>query len=260
MGLEKHKWDAQVGDVAALAPFPLVLSKAAWQELKALSLALAQETVRLEMELLRRPDLHARMDCPRSSQKRSVATRCGTDSGGRTGHALRFPPDDAGMAGLRGEQRCMRWVYGVLAFPRSSWPRRTRAGLVCGDPGAAWTNAIAAAVHRGGLVVLLSAPGWVEDLQVVAHLAARLRQNGVAAQLASPHHLRWAEGRARIESQFLTARSRRWCDSTRPNGFVDLPCQSAWMPLFRGGLTPVSNPGCAAFTESKRLPLVWSEP
>ncbi len=26
MALEHHKWDAQVGDVAALAPFPVVLS------------------------------------------------------------------------------------------------------------------------------------------------------------------------------------------------------------------------------------------
>ena len=46
MALEHQKWDAQVGDVAALAPFPVVLSRAAWQELQSLSTALARETLR----------------------------------------------------------------------------------------------------------------------------------------------------------------------------------------------------------------------
>jgi hypothetical protein len=61
MALDHHKWDAQVGDVAALAPFPLVLSKAAWRELHSLSTALARETVAIECELLDRPDRHARL-------------------------------------------------------------------------------------------------------------------------------------------------------------------------------------------------------
>jgi hypothetical protein len=135
----------------------------------------------------------------------------------------------------------------------------TGAGVVCGDAGAAWTGAIAAAVPRDGLVVLLSAPGWVEDVQVVAHLAARLRANGVVAQLASPHHLRWADGRAQIHSEFRTAPVDAVVRFYQAEWIVDLPCQNAWMPLFRGGLTPVSNPGCVAFTESKRLPVVWSE-
>ena len=30
------------------------------------------------------------------------------------------------------------------------------------------------------------------------------------------------------------------------------------MGLFKGGLTPVANPGSAVLTESKRLPLLWS--
>src|ERR1700744_726618 len=31
--LEGYKWDAQVGDVATLAPFPLVMKKAVWNRL-----------------------------------------------------------------------------------------------------------------------------------------------------------------------------------------------------------------------------------
>ena len=82
---------------------------------------------------------------------------------------------------------------------------RAGDGSPCGDAGAAWTDAVASCVSAGGLVVLLSAPGWVEDMQVVAHLAARLRARGLEALLASPHHLRWVDGRARIDSDFRSA-------------------------------------------------------
>ena len=61
LALEHHKWDAQVGDVAALAPFPLVLSRDAWRQLQSLATALARETIGLEHELADRPDLYARL-------------------------------------------------------------------------------------------------------------------------------------------------------------------------------------------------------
>jgi hypothetical protein len=38
-----------------------------------------------------------------------------------------------------------------------------------------------------------------------------------------------------------------------------LHCRAAWAPLFRGGHTPVANPGSAALAESKRLPLVFED-
>jgi hypothetical protein len=61
LALEHHKWDAQVGDVAALASFPLILSRATWRELASTAGALARETVAIEDELARRPALHARL-------------------------------------------------------------------------------------------------------------------------------------------------------------------------------------------------------
>jgi hypothetical protein len=100
---------------------------------------------------------------------------------------------------------------------------------------------------------------WVEDTQVVVHLAARLRARGLEAVLASPHHLRWVDGRARIDSDFRSAAVDAVIRFYQVEWIVDLPCTRSWMPLFRGGRTPVTNPGCVALTETKRLPLVWSE-
>jgi hypothetical protein len=258
MALEHHKWDAQVGDVAALAPFPLVLSKAAWKELECLAATLARETVGLEKELANRPDLHARIGLSPQLAR-----------------ALRSHPDAAPTPAAA---RIMRFDFHPTAegwrvsevnsdvcggFTESShfselMAEATGAGAACGDPAAAWADAIVALAPRG-LVVLLSAPGWVEDAQVVAHLAARVRARGVAAQLASPHHLRWVDGHARIESDFRSADVDAILRFYQVEWIVQLPCVHAWMPLFRGGHTPVSNPGCVAFTESKRLPIVWSE-
>jgi hypothetical protein len=59
------------------------------------------------------------------------------------------------------------------------------------------------------VVALLSAPFYVEDQQVVSHLAAHLRARGLVARLVAPHQLRWAEGRASVE----TARYREPVDA-----------------------------------------------
>jgi hypothetical protein len=259
MALDHHKWDAQVGDVAALAPFPLVLTKVAWDELRSCAVGLARETVAIERELARRSDLYARIGLSP-----------------RLARALRF---SANVAPTPAAARIMRFDFHPTAegwrvsevnsdvcggFTESSrfaelMAEGTGAGETCGDAAAAWMDAVAIGLAPNGLVVLLSAPGWVEDAQVVAHLAARLRDRRLRAQVASPHHLRWIGGRAQIESDFQCADVDAIVRFYQVEWIVELPHADGWMPLFQGGQTPVSNPGCVAFTESKRLPLVWSE-
>jgi hypothetical protein len=65
MALDHHKWDAQVGDVAALAPFPIVVRRAAWEDLCRLAGARAAETSAVEAELVIRPELHRVLGIPR---------------------------------------------------------------------------------------------------------------------------------------------------------------------------------------------------
>jgi glutathionylspermidine synthase len=259
MALDHHKWDAQVGDVAALAPFPVVLSKATWYELQSLSTALAHETLGIERELMGRPDLHARLGLsPRLVRAlRSHPEASATPAAARimrfdfhpTAEGWRVSEVNSDVCG--GFTESSRFAE-LMALGAGD-------GIACGDAGAAWTDAVASCVSAGGLVVLLSAPGWVEDTQVVAHLAARLRTRGLEALLASPHHLRWVDGRARIDSDFRSAAVDAVIRFYQVEWIVDLPCTQSWMPLFQGGRTPVTNPGCVALTETKRLPLVWSE-
>jgi hypothetical protein len=50
-----------------------------------------------------------------------------------------------------------------------------------GNPAEVWTQALAATAGQVGVIGLLSAPGYMEDHQVVAYLAARLRECGAGA-------------------------------------------------------------------------------
>ncbi len=58
------KWDPQVEDVSTVAPFPLALTREAWNEIAALAERLAAETLAAEEELLRRPELHRELGLP----------------------------------------------------------------------------------------------------------------------------------------------------------------------------------------------------
>jgi hypothetical protein len=114
------------------------------------------------------------------------------------------------------------------------------------------------AAAEGGAVALLCASGFMEDQQVVAHLAAELGKRGQAARLVSLAQLRWSNGRAEVLGagahggplgaifRFYQA---EWLAGCRN--------RAQWEPLFVGGRTPVANPGMGVLSESKRLPLLW---
>jgi len=62
--LEGCKWDAQVGDTTALAPFPLILRANTAQQLATWAEALSAEAFTAEEEILRRPQLLSELGLP----------------------------------------------------------------------------------------------------------------------------------------------------------------------------------------------------
>jgi glutathionylspermidine synthase len=97
----------------------------------------------------------------------------------------------------------------------------------------------------------------MEDHQVMAYLAARLRECGIRAEVIAVSHLRWENGNARIENRWCNAPVSAIVRFYQVEWLARLSRSITWRPLFVGGRTPVTNPGTAALTESKRLPLVW---
>jgi hypothetical protein len=132
-----------------------------------------------------------------------------------------------------------------------------------GLPGPAFADALALVAARSGekhrRAGLISAAGFMEDLQVVSYLGRLLNARGVEPHLINPSHLRFDSGRACV--------SDGWGPSEL--SFVVRFHQAEWLSrrrhaavapyLLGGGRTPVVNPGRAMLSESKRFPLVWDD-
>ena len=116
MMLEGCKWDPQVGDVATLAPFPIVLPAVVAGALARLAERLAAEVLAAEHMLADRPDCLRMLGLPRAI-RRALAHPGRADPGGGPGHPVRLPPDRRGMADLRGQRRRARRLYRVVAVP-----------------------------------------------------------------------------------------------------------------------------------------------
>src|SRR5436190_17887008 len=68
--LEGCKWDPQVGDVATLAPFPLLMPRREWEKLERWSEQLTAEALAAETEILRvQPDLLRLLGLPGAVRK-----------------------------------------------------------------------------------------------------------------------------------------------------------------------------------------------
>jgi glutathionylspermidine synthase len=255
MELSHFKWDAQIGDETTLAPFPLLVAPATWDELAAAAESLARETVAVEQELLSRPELHGVIALPRplrallgrGAEPTPAAARIlrfdfhWTTDGWRVSEVNSDVPGGFTEAG-----NFTRLVAAEVPGARSA-----------GDPTAAIIDALAGASSEHGAVALLSATGYLEDHQIIAHLAHHLRDRGLTAHLISPHHLRFRDGRAHLETSWHAGPVDAIVRFYQAEWLAHLPRDVAWQPLFVGGRTPVANPGVAALTESKRLPLVW---
>jgi hypothetical protein len=129
-----------------------------------------------------------------------------------------------------------------------------------GDPAGALADAFITAMGRPGLVGLLSATGYMEDHQVVAFLARVLAQRGYATVRAHPRQVIWNQGYAAVVD---ATRTLRPLDALvrfyQGEWLADWPVRQGWPCFFRGGTTPVCNPGTALVIESKRFPLIWDQ-
>jgi len=81
--LDGCKWDAQVGDITALAPFPLVMKRDRWNELASHAERLAAEAAAAELEIVLRPELLRLLGLPPALLKTMMAHETLTPAAGR---------------------------------------------------------------------------------------------------------------------------------------------------------------------------------
>jgi glutathionylspermidine synthase len=253
------KWDVQMEDVCALSPVPIVLRRQAWREVSRLAERLAAETLAAEAELRRWPRLHRRLGLPTRALKELA-------------RAARTEPADAGVRVIRFDFHFTTDGWRVSeantdvpggyceAAALTRAVGRWYPDLVpTGDPARALAEGIRRQTLDGAPVALVHATAFTDDRQVMVHLARELKRAGVSAELLSPDHLAWRDGRA-----FIRANWRQG-----PAGFVFRFFPAEWLPnlrrgcgwrhFFHGAATPLANPGAALLTQSKRFPLVWAD-
>jgi glutathionylspermidine synthase len=250
--LHSCKWDPQVGDIQTLARFPLIMPAPQWRQISALAEQLADELMTAEAELLRRPDLHRALALPRGI--RAVLKHAGhsvpTPAAARV---LRFDFHwtDQGWKISEVNSDVPGGYCEASDLPRLMVPHYDGT-QVAGDAGAELTAAIAARTLAGLPAGLLVAPGYMEDRQVLSYLYKQLTGRGIECVWISAASLHWLDGFA-------------WTQIGEKQiqlGSIVRFYQAEWLrarrvpQLFVSGKTPVCNPGFAALTESKRLPIV----
>jgi hypothetical protein len=250
---DHQKWDPQVGDVSVLAPYPLVLPRREYDRLALAAEALAAELAAAEHELLGRPDLLRRLGLVWSARRlfgRDVS-RGGvrvvrfdfhpTSEGWRVSEANTDVPGGYVEAG------------GFTALMAEHFP-----GLEAPpEPARELARALRRLLRLGARVALVHATAYVDDRQVMIHIARRLEREGLAPLLVSPADLVWARGRARVAAGPSAGSVDALLRFFPAEWLPHLPRRCGWRCFFRRGLTPATNPASSLLTQSKRFPLVW---
>jgi glutathionylspermidine synthase len=248
--LEGCKWDPQVGDVGTLANFPLFVSRCVYDQLADWAEQLSAETFAAEQEIaLKRPQLLKHLGLPRGVRRALTADAPLAQTAARvirfdfhyTTDGWRISEANTDVPGGFTEATFYTELM-AEHFPDADIP---------GQPALDWANAIAGI---GEVVVLLAAPGYMEDLQIMAYLGRLLRQRGCTTWLCNPRQLTWQNGTASFNGKRVGALVRFY----QGEWLARLRRRYGWENFFRGAITPFANPGVAVISESKRFPLIWS--
>src|SRR6185369_11870004 len=198
-----------------------------------------------------RPELHSRLGLPR--QLRAALDPRRGELCRKVSRVMRYDFHLTGDGWRISE--CNADVPGgyaeASAFPALMAPHYHHC-VPAGDPGAAWASCIASAAGAEH-VALLSAPGFMEDHQVIRYLAKRLQQLGVVTHCLQPAQIDWSSGVAFFQRKELGALVRFY----QAEWLTKLPRAARWRHYFRGARTPIFNPGSCITIESKRFPLTW---
>jgi hypothetical protein len=249
--LRFQKWDTQVGDISVLCEHALVLPASEWKYLCESAEALATEIEQMEALALGTPGHLAEIGVPRAIRK--ILERGAGRPAPTAARNMRFDfhPTATGWS-----------VSEVNTDVPGGWREGTTlphlyrpfcSGLDCAEsPLAAWGDSIASLKPHH--VALLSAPGYLEDQQVLRTFRGELESRQIPSTLIqTPAALDWSRsGGCRLAgagtevSAVVRFYQLEW--------LCALPASTGWRELLTSPIT--LNPTVSAISESKRFPLL----
>lgn len=293
MIFEAGKWDPQHAEGGALAPYALAMDAAEWGQLAALAESMAEELLAAESALLGRPDLWKALDLPGSFVRglRRGAERCprrdARSSGPRGVSGPQAGPPGPRVVRFDFHPTVDGWRISEAntdvpgGFIEAAWlPRLVlRLGLgsglrSCGEPGKALAEALAEALARAivpdalgalpapearpgpAVVAMLHATAYVDDRQVMEHLAGELEVAGLSPVLAAPDAVSThASGALRLRQG-----DRAWPVAAvvrfYPGEWLGLLPHGTGWPALAAAELPQCNPPSSLLIQSKRVPLL----
>ncbi len=268
--LEGCKWDPQVGDMETLTPFPLIMQRNRWRELAGYAEQLSAEAAAAEIEVAARPELTRKLGLPRPLVAVLSSPFPPTPAAGRV-MRFDFHPTTEGWRISEANSDVPGGFTEASHFTQlvaKHFPNLEPAG----DPAAAWCDALTCSrgsklrsedpgsgEAQNSKIALVSAPGYMEDHQVIAFLARQLRERDCNAFLARPEQIIWRDHSAHLETGWHRGPLDAVIRFYQAEWLSRLPTSIGWHNFFRNGNTPVANPALAVISESKRFPLVWDE-
>jgi len=255
--LEGCKWDPQVGDIDTLADFPLILRRVEWTRLASLSEQLAVETLNAELEIVSRATLLDKLGLPRRVLAALRTNAVLTPAAVRTMRFdFHFTTEGWRISEVNSD---VPGGFTEASFFTKMMAQHFPSLCAAGNPANAWADAIAETAGGAGKVGLLSAPGYMEDHQIMAYLARHLRQRRCETHLANPRQITWRDGHACLDTEWFRGSLDVVVRFYQGEWLAALPKSCGWRHFFRGSRTPMANPGLAVISESKRFPLVWDQ-
>ena len=258
--LYHSKWDTQVRDVNVLFEQPLVLPLREWQKLCNIAEQLAAETIALESIIL--------------GERSGALSSLGVPAGAR--EVLGSDTQSRSVVNVR-RTRNMRFdfhpiksgwcVSEVNSDVPGGWSESTFFPLLykpyyndldCPPlPLQAWGDAVQA-LAPSGKVILMSAPGYLEDEQVVRTFVTELQRRRIPNRMIkTPAALHWSDhhGCTLSTGERVSVIVRFY----QIEWLLALPERTGWRALLQTSALPVINPTISVLSESKRFPLAFYE-
>jgi hypothetical protein len=241
--LDGCKWDPQVGDTETLSSFPLVMKRSVWRQISLHAERLAAEVMAAEEEILARPDLLKFLGLPVTMREVLASRLPATPAAGRV-MRFDFHPTTDGWR-ISEVNSDVPGGFSEASYFTTMMAEHFPCLQSSGNPADNWAKALADKTGPGGAVALLSTPGYMEDHQVIAYLAAQLRALGCCPHLAKPEQILWRDGQAHLNCAWHRGPLDAIVKFYQAEWMSRLPEKCGWKYFYRGGKTPVANPARA---------------
>lgn len=256
LNLHHCKWDTRLAGCSTLARQALIVSEGEWLWLARCAEGLASETVAVETEVSRHPELFRQLGVPGPLRRCMASLDWPAGNGPVRVMRFDFHPTADGWA-VSEVNSDVPGGYGEATFLPALY-QRFLEGLRCPpSPLKLWGDAVECAL-TGDTVAFLSAPGYLEDHQVVRVLMHELAARRLTSHwIQNPAALDWRDGEPRLVSAprspihgIVRFYQAEWLSQ--------LPRRTNWRRLLSYSGTIV-NPAAAILSESKRLALAWPQ-